>query len=932
MFHLTLSRLLAFAVFALTSTEAFSEISYRVLAAAHTSAAMEGGNLSWSSLSSGQFDAAGNVCFYGQAYNQFQSRAMIVRSGGGSTFHAVIKEGQSIPGFVPERIVQSFMDAGFEMPPGATANGWIAARVFLRPKMDHPPFFIPAILKANAEEVQCVASEGTAIPNSDDTIASISPNPRIDADGNVTFFVTGRPSAKQYLLRHTADGLTEVARAGGPAPAEIGGTFDFFPGEVLLSTDGSIVYTARIIFPGKTVSDAAVLRKTNAGTTPIMRRGEQAAGLPEGWTYGNTSLHLASCNASGKVLFKVQAVPPNDNSGLVPHSGYWLADGTTPAELIVLHGQPISESNENLPVNLLREAVVNAGGDVAFYADGICLKRAGQPAKRIAFNGMATPGIPGGTFQQISETKLQLSANGVLLFTDANTAWVMTRDENLTALTPTPVHYQGRSYLLSYFRMHDGRSGGEDGLSRSVTGDGKLVIGGGLRRPHSLETQTALVEVTLPHNGEPNTPPIAQDDLHEFATRTTAPTRVDALSNDSDGDHDSLTIVSVTQAREGSVSIKGNSIIYTPNPEFGGEDQFTYTIADGFGGSNSATVTMRNYKLGLRGTYETSIVREGTQFGSIEVSVSASGRVTGRLFAFGRAHRLSGKLNPDGSFGQNIEDGDPLLSFSVGFTLSREGDQPFISGEMRSVLKQTNQVGYIDYDLPAAPRNTFRLPENVERGRVSMHLTPALEEGALKGIGFAVGSINSKGRIILAGRRPDGVLFATATSMRMDNTTPIYLPEKSATDSRLFGTLTFTGGASEHLGDLRWEKPAIETSPYSTVVKARMAPFTPPKRNEHTVPLRGGEPPIAELVLTLPNNDVVQNNLSLSRRDLATFTLPNRNLLRMKINRHTGLVSGSFQRSGDPEPIRFYGSVYQPLNFARGCFTINGGAGAFELK
>jgi len=62
------------------------------------------------------------------------------------------------------------------------------------------------------------------------------------------------------------------------------------------------------------------------------------------------------------------------------------------------------------------------------------------------------------------------------------------------------------------------------------------------------------------------------------------------LTNDTDVDGDSLTITAVTQGTHGSVANNGGSASYTPAHDFFGTDSFTYTISDGHGGSDTATV------------------------------------------------------------------------------------------------------------------------------------------------------------------------------------------------------------------------------------------------------------------------------------------------------------------------------------------------------
>jgi uncharacterized repeat protein (TIGR01451 family) len=87
-----------------------------------------------------------------------------------------------------------------------------------------------------------------------------------------------------------------------------------------------------------------------------------------------------------------------------------------------------------------------------------------------------------------------------------------------------------------------------------------------------------------------NDPPIAVDDSD--TTPADTPVTIDVLDNDFDIDGDILTVDSVTQGTNGSVTNNGNDVTYTPDPNFTGTDSFTYTISDGNGGTDTATVTV----------------------------------------------------------------------------------------------------------------------------------------------------------------------------------------------------------------------------------------------------------------------------------------------------------------------------------------------------
>ncbi|MFV0360713.1 Ig-like domain-containing protein [Tropicimonas sp.] len=67
---------------------------------------------------------------------------------------------------------------------------------------------------------------------------------------------------------------------------------------------------------------------------------------------------------------------------------------------------------------------------------------------------------------------------------------------------------------------------------------------------------------------------------------------ISVLANDSDADGDTLSLSGVTQGAHGSVAISGTRVVYTPDTGFSGNDTFSYTISDGNGGTDTATVSV----------------------------------------------------------------------------------------------------------------------------------------------------------------------------------------------------------------------------------------------------------------------------------------------------------------------------------------------------
>ncbi|WP_239000475.1 putative Ig domain-containing protein [Shewanella sp. LZH-2] len=104
---------------------------------------------------------------------------------------------------------------------------------------------------------------------------------------------------------------------------------------------------------------------------------------------------------------------------------------------------------------------------------------------------------------------------------------------------------------------------------------------------------TASSELTIVVNG--NTAPVTVDDSAATDDRTSL--LIDVLSNDTDVDGNTLTLLSVT-AQQGTVTIEANKLRYIPKTGFDGVDTVTYRISDGQGGeaTGQVLITVKAYQ------------------------------------------------------------------------------------------------------------------------------------------------------------------------------------------------------------------------------------------------------------------------------------------------------------------------------------------------
>ena len=102
------------------------------------------------------------------------------------------------------------------------------------------------------------------------------------------------------------------------------------------------------------------------------------------------------------------------------------------------------------------------------------------------------------------------------------------------------------------------------------------------------DSEVATVTITV---NSINDDPVATDD--SATTDQDTDVDVNLLDNDSDVDGDTLTVTNVGAASNGTATNNNDgTVTYSPNPGFFGDDSFTYTIEDGNGGSDTATVNI----------------------------------------------------------------------------------------------------------------------------------------------------------------------------------------------------------------------------------------------------------------------------------------------------------------------------------------------------
>lgn len=117
----------------------------------------------------------------------------------------------------------------------------------------------------------------------------------------------------------------------------------------------------------------------------------------------------------------------------------------------------------------------------------------------------------------------------------------------------------------------------------------------GLARFDYMVTNSQGVNATATVNIEViNHDPIANPEQLETVRNTPLLiANADLLKNDEDADGDNLTVVSVAASNQGSAILNEDNILFTPEPDFVGQAQFSYTIIDTSGSQATTPVTVK---------------------------------------------------------------------------------------------------------------------------------------------------------------------------------------------------------------------------------------------------------------------------------------------------------------------------------------------------
>jgi VCBS repeat-containing protein len=208
-----------------------------------------------------------------------------------------------------------------------------------------------------------------------------------------------------------------------------------------------------------------------------------------------------------------------------------------------------------------------------------------------------------------------------------------------------------------------------------------------------------------------NDAPVAGDDAQGTALNIPLVVQAAALlANDSDIDGGALAITAVSNATNGTVSLAGGVVTFTPTTGFIGLGSFVYTLSDGAGGTDTATVTV-----GITAgdpPPNTPPVGVADAFGDDEDAAitgnvlgndtdADAGQVLSAVLVAGPAHGTLA-LNPNGSFTYT-----PDANFKGGDSFTYRPNDGIANGNVTTVTLTVAPLN----DAPSATDDAYAVQE-----------------------------------------------------------------------------------------------------------------------------------------------------------------------------------------------------------------------------
>ncbi|MCB1065755.1 MAG: hypothetical protein KDN20_22910 [Verrucomicrobiae bacterium] len=343
---------------------------------------------------------------------------------------------------------------------------------------------------------------------------------------------------------------------------------------------------------------------------------------------------------------------------------------------------------------------------------------------------------------------------------------------------------------------------------------------------------------------------------------------------------------------------------------------------------------------GEGGAY-TGLIRDasGDVIGSISARVSSNGVVSGNLVVGNPSirGRFRGSMAADGSFSATFF--HQGAEYEVNLQLQENDDAPSktVVLQLGGTLEATGGGPVYDLSIQGQRFHPFANPY-LHPGRFTFVIPAIAGTETPSGDGYGTMSIDPAGRVRLMGTLGDGTRFAQASTMSGLETFPVFRAlYRSNPRGSIGGLVRFLSEAQgvNYEGTLSWTKPAdaresLYPDGFDTDCDFVASHYDQPP---------GGKAILPDILTHVPANAIWKLGgggkamlpedicLAWDERNRVTAETGAGEILRIRANVRTGLVSGIYVNRNNRTRIPFGGAVLQPQGVITGCFAGEGESG-----
>ena len=307
--------------------------------------------------------------------------------------------------------------------------------------------------------------------------------------------------------------------------------------------------------------------------------------------------------------------------------------------------------------------------------------------------------------------------------------------------------------------------------------------------------------------------------------------------------------------------------------------------------------------------------------GTISLTLSASGQFTGKIILGGKSYPIKGTFDENG-VATVAPEGAP-------FTVTLQLDLLNESKEITGTLDAGGVTATIVAHRTGFGKST-PAPANLVGTFTTLFEPTSSDAGIPQGVGFATLTVNSAGKLRLAGRLADGTRISQGAVLSSDGDWSLFvlLYKKKGFISGEIGFQPLA--ASDFSGAATWVKPAtkgpVHPAAFTTGLEVVGSRYVPPPKGQRVLDVANSSP---NADVRLVPSDAAPATVTLTTANKIEVNASGPEKLKLSIKTKTGILKGGFV--DEKKTRKLNGVIFQKGNRGAGFFLGETESVLFEL-